>query len=330
MSVLERRRRIFNLVVILSVATFGSSASSQSLAGVGQTGRSPPAWITWLALNDLNTYNFNPNSLTVEPLVIETPPPGLISAVDISHDGVADWLLDYGAVGAATWCGTGGCLNRLYVSGSDGELIRAFDGQVGKLTIVPKSGSSIVEVEVHRLYCNDSPDVCRFAFTWNAISRTLVPTLASDGVGLIINGGFPAIGDDDVGEGWQVDPPNAISEALLPLNIHCPPNDGAGSAGPTLSGQARRSSDLNSDGVADWILIPPTACEGILEPGYSVWVSVGDTFRSAFTSPPDHIAIIDVRGPKPVLIDALRCLDKIECPGRRMAWSGDRLVYAAE
>ena len=327
---LVRRCRVFGIFMILYVAAFCSSASSQTSAAVELRGTAPPAWITWLVLNDLNTHNFDPDSLTLEPRVIETPPPGLITAVDVSHDGVADWLLDYGAVGAATWCGTGGCLNRLYVSGNDGELIRAFDGQVGTMMIVPGRGSAKVEIDVHRLYCNNSPGACRFAFTWDASDRALMPTLASDGVGLLVDGGYPAIGDDGAGEGWRIDPPISIAEALLPMRIPCPSSDGAELADAVRSGQARRSADLNGDGIADWIVIPPTACDGISEPGYAVWVSEAETFRSAMVSVPDHIAIISLRGPQPVLIDALRCLDKIECPGQRMAWSSGRSAFVPE
>ena len=101
--------------------------------------QTPPEGLTWMALRDLNgAYDDD-----MEP--------------ENNGDGVADWRMDYEAAGQSRWCGTGGCLTRLFVSTPDG-LRQVFAAQALDLTF--EDGE--VVAHAHPIYCGlQSPGDCR-------------------------------------------------------------------------------------------------------------------------------------------------------------------------
>lgn len=144
------------------------------LAGCASTSGVPEG-VEWVAVRDLNDRFSDPDDPTNRPALVRHTPPGMIRQVDVSHDGRPDWLIDYSAASASEWCGTGGCLRRLYVSGPDG-LIRAMDAQVLAST-VDEAG---IGVMVHASYCEPERDVCLKSLVWDAAAGRLVPAHPDD------------------------------------------------------------------------------------------------------------------------------------------------------
>ncbi len=129
----------------------------------------PPAGIVWLALNDINKLYFDPDDPTNRPALLTTPPEGMVMAVDINSDGKPDWLVNYDKAGEATYCGTGGCLLRLYVS--DGpNYVRALDRQVLEVS-VGQGGE--VSAQVHHGVCTPDNWDCRVTWRWNPATLKL-------------------------------------------------------------------------------------------------------------------------------------------------------------
>lgn len=136
---------------------------------------SPPEGLVWMVLRDINEVGFDRGDPMNRPPLTTMPPDGMIQAVDVSPDGRADWLVDYQAAALTPFCGTGGCVKRLYVSTDDG-YVRALDSQAFTLTVRPDHQ---VETWVHRIYCAGSEDECRYRFAWDDDGRRLEPVWSS-------------------------------------------------------------------------------------------------------------------------------------------------------
>lgn len=119
--------------------------------------QTPPEGLTWVALRDLNGMYDDDREPENRPPLLWSAPEGMLRAVEVNGDGVADWLMDYEAAGQSRWCGTGGCLMRLFVSTPDG-LRQVFATQAFDLTF---EGDEVV-AHAHHIYCSlESPGDCR-------------------------------------------------------------------------------------------------------------------------------------------------------------------------
>lgn len=139
-----------------------------------------PEGLSWMVLRDINEVYFDPNDPTNRPPLVTTVPDGVIRAVDLSHDGRTDWLVDYEPAGVNAFCGTGGCAKQLYVSTPDG-LVRAFDAQALAFEIAGRGAATEIRVAVHHTYCGLDQWDCRAAFRWDAEARRLVPARVPGG-----------------------------------------------------------------------------------------------------------------------------------------------------
>ena len=166
------KRNITLIVVTVLLAGCAAGAADQVHAD-------PPAGLVWLALRDINEAAFDPDDPVNGPPLATAPPEGMIRAVDVSPDGKPDWLIDYEVAGVSAFCGTGGCLRRLYVSDGD-DYVRALDAQVLTLEI-GQGAPQRVEAQVHALYCEDETSDCRYGYRWDAQARRLAPDAASVG-----------------------------------------------------------------------------------------------------------------------------------------------------
>jgi hypothetical protein len=140
------------------------------LAACG-TASGVPEGVEWVAVRDLNDRFADADDPTNRPALIRHAPPGMIRQVDVSHDGRPDWLIDYSEAAASEWCGTGGCLRRLYVSGPDG-LIRAMDAQVLSLDVEALE----LRVTLHPVHCQNARDACSELLVWDTDAGRLVPS----------------------------------------------------------------------------------------------------------------------------------------------------------
>ncbi|RZJ89126.1 MAG: hypothetical protein EON88_20305 [Brevundimonas sp.] len=177
------------MAVLLALIALPAVAAAQEPGPVA-----PPEGIVWMALRDINEIYFDADDPTDRPPLVTAAPQGMIRQVDISRDGRPDWLVDYEAAGQGAFCGTGGCLERLYVSTPDG-LVRAFDQQAMDFQIVERDGEPRLDMMVHHLFCEPETWDCRAAFRWDAAARKMVPAAVAEGFAAAVS--FPPLESEE-------------------------------------------------------------------------------------------------------------------------------------
>lgn len=164
-----------NIILVVGAALLAGCA----MGAAEPADADPPQGLVWMALSDVNEAVFDHDDPFNSPPLATAPPEGMIRAVDVSPDGKPDWLIDYEAAGVNAFCGTGGCLRRLYVSDGD-EYVRALDAQVLALEI-GQGASRTLTAQVHAIYCKAETTDCRYIYQWDAQARRLAPDAATDG-----------------------------------------------------------------------------------------------------------------------------------------------------
>lgn len=275
--------------------------------------QSPPEGLVWMALRDINETYFDRDDPTNRPALATRPPVGMIRAVNVSRDGKPDWLVDYSKTDTSHFCGTGGCLQRLYVSTDDG-YVRAFDQQALEFEVTERAGGRGVEVMVHHSYCTPERSECRFAWAWDTEQRRLVERPAIDGVTILTGGGFAPI------EAIPEERPQDIAQAAERLAVACPP-EGDRVAPELRPVDAHPTVDLNGDGIRDWFIQPPGACaaDGATA-GFRVMLSEEGGFTEAYRSDPDRYPSVDIAQTPAALVINPPCGYGETCPNERLRW----------
>ena len=222
--------------------------------------------------------------------------------VDINKDGVTDWRVDFYRGGDASYgfCGTGGCLQQLYVSDGQGGFTLAFDEQVNYFRIEPGDAqSSLVVVDVYGGYCGGSGvSECQIALRWDAARKLLEP-VGSRGTTSAIRTFDPLPNSKRV-------IPKAVEAQEAQMVQICK------KAGFTLSGQTRPTFDFNGDGITDWLVgvegycIAPQREEGAEPPSLpdipaTLMISKGSGFDAGPRSPMGGFSV-DISTPRPVFV----------------------------
>lgn len=289
-------------------------ALAVALAACPSAAQTPPEGIVWLALNDINAQRVHVDDPTAHPSLATEPPPGMISAVDLSPDGRPDWLIDYEATGEARWCGTGGCRKRLYVSHGDG-YVRAFDRAAFELELHDHDGERRLEAQVQKLECPGDRDACLYAWAWNAATGELVERPARDGVALLAGGGTLPV-DPEPGRA-PADLPEPLASRWRDSVALCP---SAGGGFYRLGMEASSIADIDGDGVRDWVAFDPPACAGQPDrdqPGFTLWVSrSGGHAVEVYRAPADGQLVLDIGAAPATPRLAGPCEPRTPCPGR--------------
>ena len=154
----------------------GDAMQSAGAAAVADEG--PPAGLTWIAVRDINRVYDDDMNPTNRPPLVEEAPEGMISAIELSPDGEADWLMDYTEAGSTQWCGTGGCRQRLFASTPDG-LAQVFDANANT---IQAAGQGRVRVSVHSMYCDatSGEDDCVIELAYDGAAHRLVVVSGPD------------------------------------------------------------------------------------------------------------------------------------------------------
>lgn len=290
------------------------AAALAAVLGGSAAAETPPEAITWLTLVRINDFLDNPDDPTDRPPIIKTPPAGTLRPVDVSHDGKADWLVDFGKASVVGECGTGGCTQILYVSSGD-TYVRAFEQQAFSLTTRKVAGETRVEAWVHDLHCAPREPECRFAWAWDTTTQRLQARPTEAGATLLARGGHSPIdlrADQapeslahwaaaqrhvclvDYGEGYDVRLP---ALAIVP--------------------------DVTGDGLDDWLATPTNPCASAeAAGGVMLWASDGrDDVSLAYVAGVEMTLSIDIgRRPASVLEVDPCGLDET-CPGRALQWN---------
>lgn len=286
--------------------------------GNGAQAQTPPEGLTWIALRDVNEARSNDREPTNRPPVAWAVPEGMIRAVDVSHDGVPDWLMDYAHEGTGQFCGTGGCLKRLYVS-RDGELLAAFDRQASELAFSERDGERVIEAEVHHQNCAVGAASCRFAWSWNADAGRLVERIPSSGETRLIDGGFQPLEPEQGREADHL--PAALSREWFGGRLTCSSHadDGFEVFRPDIVS----IPDVTGDGVRDWMMVPVAPCDAEAPlPGFSIWATDGQgDAREAHVSAYGVIGLIDIAATPAMVIEQRGCGYEPECVRNTLRWN---------
>jgi hypothetical protein len=266
---MNTRLRITALGFALALTTACQRTSPPALSG-------PPAEITAAVISDLARY---------DPSLASTAawPAGAARAVNVSLDGIPDWVIDFEAFGLPGWCGTGGCRRQLWVS-HGGRHVLAFDAQALEFTLRTAAGLPVIDVELHGVYCNGTgSDPCPRAFRWNESTGQL-DEAANRAGGTLLNGSL-----------FQ---PVPVDEADLPPPVAAARESGrrtcvaAGGRYEEFDMPVASVPDLDGDGQRDWIVDGSlTYCEtgpGIARPApVRVFMSGRGAVRETVPLPTD-------------------------------------------
>lgn len=301
----------------------GTAAMAAALAlANAAAAQEPPEALTWMVLNEINGNYFDRSEPMNRPEIVAVVPEGMIHAVDVSHDGVADWLIDYDPAGSS-WCGTGGCLKTLYVSHGD-QYVMAFDEQALDFQIAERDGETRIFADVHHTFCVPDNWDCQFGYAWDADLMKLVERPNAAGVTLLTGGGMSPLGFEADPAKARDDLPEALSQWWYGTRLTCRDYSDAGFE--TRRATTNEVADLNGDGVRDWIVEPPLSCpedpdEDVSAPGFRVWLSSPDgAFSEAYASEHDRWPSIDIASSPAFLIDNPGCGYGDECPNVRLRW----------
>ena len=183
------------------------------------------------------------------PPPVPLPSSFMFRAVDVNADGQTDWLVDFyrGSHGLAGFCGTGGCLQELFVSRPDGAHVLALSAQTLGLEIRKRQGEMpLVALSVHGTYCTGIGNSdCRIGMEWSHGVGALVPVASKTTTAAMR--GFNAL------QLSPLAPPTAVLRKLAADRKACT------MAGMILSDEVAKDSaypliDFNGDGIPDWFV----------------------------------------------------------------------------
>ena len=309
----------------MRAAVLASVLASALGAGSSVAAQTPPEGLVWMVLRDINEYGFDRDDPSNRPALIAQAPEGMIRAVDVTHDGRPDWLVDYEASGNSSYCGTGGCTKVLYVSLGDDGLTRAFDEQAHELAFYDSRGERRVEAWVHHSFCSSNAGQdCRVAFAWDPALKRLVerPNRAREAI--IPVGAFSPI--DRTGDQQPNDrAPAPVADRWFHTRTTCPSvynDDGL---------EVRRAAlhdipDVDGDGVRDWIVEPPSACQprpgdDVPYPGFEIWLTRDDGQAvQAYVSAAERYPRLDIGGSPAVVVTQPPCGYGETCRTTRLRW----------
>lgn len=182
-----------------------------------------------------------------EPAWIRTPTAAMFRRVDINDDGIADWRIDYEkAPNPSYFCGTGGCRQQLWVSNASGGYDLVFNLTVRTFKLRRKDGAAVLDVDFHGSVCNGfGVDECPRSYGWAASDRRFIERASPAGGGFLIGGPTP---------------PVRLAEAALPGPVRAAVEERAqtcreaGGDYPYADARVTDVTDLNGDGVRDWVV----------------------------------------------------------------------------
>ncbi|MBB5747638.1 hypothetical protein [Brevundimonas variabilis] len=324
MELMPRHRNLptfFAFSAMLFASACSREAEGQSPLS---SGPGPRESLEWMVLHEINGANFDRSYPFEQSAPIREVPEGVIIEVNVSDDGVADWLVDYSKSGL-NYCGTGGCLKSLFVSDADTGYILAFDDQTLDFAIGDRNDERVIDVSVHRVMCSPFNDDCTYAFAWDPALKRLVERPNRRGETLV----RAPIGVLDPSQRAGSQFPEAAPEALQRLwrdtAKACPaPTDDEGLS--VAYATIHSVPDLDGDRVRDWFFQAPAECPGNdtsygEQQPYRIYVSrAGQDPELAFTSRAGEQPLYDVASRPAILISNPDCGSDSSCPNIRLKW----------
>ena len=265
----------------------------------------PPAAILRSVLKDIRDQD-NPQRMA---------PAKMFRAVDINHDGVADWIVDFEQSGENAWCGTGGCRQVIFVSKSADQFTAVFDEQTRVFSLKQSRMVVRLDIDVHGSFCGTfGAEACPLSFIWDQVQGRFVETANLRG-GTRVGGGL-------LENVEQAVPPPPVAAAVTEQSRRCVE---AGGQTADDGATALTVPDLNGDGLRDWVSEPNhcdvDADKAPVETQTEVFVSASGEFRRVLTIPGEGFQIdIATRPARFVELLGGDCGYEMTCPERIWAW----------
>lgn len=180
----------------------------------------------------------------IDPAVVGNWGSEYATLLDVSADGVADWLLDFDALGDPGWCGTGGCRHQLWVSDGPGFVL-ALDAWVVEVAS-RDGGSRTLDVQLHGTHCarpGNAP--CVRSLAWSPARKALEEVAGPDGGTLLTGPLFQPVPTDEAG--WP-EPVRRVRDATVDRCV------AAGGDDLEWGWPASSIPDVDGDGARDWAI----------------------------------------------------------------------------
>ena len=160
-----------------------------------------------------------------------------IKVVDIDHDGIPDYVVDYNKVVNTHWCGTGGCNFEIWHGKKGGHPVRVWNVMARQYTIAQRNGETVFDFDFHGGNCGTfGASACPASFGWNGMSRGMEerPTPSGNTIVRLID-------------------PIPLTRADVPANI----------LAMSLAASAKCKADYSSDDVSLPASIPDIDGDGL-------------------------------------------------------------------
>ncbi|WP_426039867.1 hypothetical protein [Brevundimonas sp. DC300-4] len=285
---------------------------------------SPQASLEWMVLNEINAAYFDRSEPMNRPALVAKVPEGVITPVDISHDGVDDWLVDYTDSGLV-YCGTGGCLRSLYVSIPEGGYVLAFNDQSFDFAITTRASETVIDTIVHPVMCRPMNDNCAYSFAWDPDLQRLVERPNSRNETLISSSFGILAGPEEDAPQVPESAPSALQARWRQTAAACPSTVSEGSFN-IAHAKIDSIPDLDGDGVRDWQYVQANGCDrgngtiGEATPFMIYLARPGDEVILAFTSQPGEQPVYDISTSPAGLISNPDCEYDQPCRNERLRW----------
>jgi hypothetical protein len=298
-------RHTLMTATVLVTATFSAGATKPRAIPV-------PAAIMARAVADLSD----------EEGARRKPNPRIFQPVNVNHDGIADWLIDYSKAGIAGLCGTGGCGTIIYVSASSGAYVNTFDMQTRNFKITPSGPKTRLDTDVHGSNCGSfGAAECQLSYSWDQANGRWTEVANIKGDGRILGGMLK-----------KADPsaPASVEAAGTLLARTCVAAGGNPADDAPLWFTV---PDVNSDGMRDWVInapmcmMPDDKAPPVPTTRIMVTTAAGPKEALAFTSSRYQIDVAQLPSGIIQLTDD-PCGDASGCAEKLWFWVASKATFA--
>ncbi len=174
-------------------------------------------------------------------------PAAMYRKIDINGDRLPDWRVDYEkAENASLFCGTGGCLQQLYLARPDGGFDLVLNTNLRLFRMSKVRGEHVLDLDFHGSTCGEAGFVeCPRSYGWNSALGRYIERPTSKGLTWLSGGPRQLVEDDP-----SAFPPAVRAEIERQTAICA----NAGSRVSEGGVPANDLPDLNGDGVRDWVV----------------------------------------------------------------------------
>lgn len=250
------------LAALITLALALAACSPQPEAPKGPT---PPPAVVAAVTADINRKllergAYEPGDATPPAAggKVASAPLAMFTPIDVNNDGVIDWRVNWDkAPNPSFFCGSGGCLNQVYVSKPGGAFDMTLELVVGEeMALSTVNAERVVDVNFHGTVCGlAGAEICPRRFAWieadrrwqerpNARGQTVLRGPLVQTVPIIFS---------------QL--PFAVQADARSVANTC--RDSGGKYEGDLANMVESIPDVSGDDKRDWVVGALVACEGL-------------------------------------------------------------------